>query len=497
MRYDDRLKTVLDASVEGARDRAVRWRQIAELLARGAAAGDEDLLAEALEAVRSELPAIDEKVRMATARAIAPQQLPVALVALFASDRLSVAAPVLAGARLTAVEWGDVLADASSECRSFIRSLRSEESGDPASAPSASTATESNPIPSIGEVVARIERVRQHRSEPPASEAADDMASPLFRWESDESGEIAWVEGAPRGPLIGRSIAKSRPGEGVDRRVEQAFAERMAFSDAVLDLAEGTPVAGRWKISGSPAFDRATGRFAGYRGIAERESSPASPALPPADPDSLRELAHEIKTPLNAIVGFAEIISGQYLGPADHRYRERAAEIVAQADLLLAAVDDLDFAAKLQSAGGGAPQPTELARLLESLSGPLSEVARSRGATLDRSPVEPGDAVAVDARLAERLVLRVATAVLQRAEAGESLRLGTFSRGEARGIEIGLPRAIAGGGEDRIFGPPGGLEPQTAMLRLARGLARISNSQLTLSNSAIAISFPVAAWRHD
>jgi signal transduction histidine kinase len=63
------------------------------------------------------------------------------------------------------------------------------------------------------------------------------------------------------------------------------------------------------------------------------------------DPDSLRELVHEIKTPLNAIMGFAEIIEGQYLGPADRGYRERAAEIWRQARLLLTAIDDLDFAA--------------------------------------------------------------------------------------------------------------------------------------------------------
>ena len=34
------------------------------------------------------------------------------------------------------------------------------------------------------------------------------MPSPLFRWECGPSGEIAWVEGAPRGPLIGRSLAQ-------------------------------------------------------------------------------------------------------------------------------------------------------------------------------------------------------------------------------------------------------------------------------------------------
>jgi signal transduction histidine kinase len=55
------------------------------------------------------------------------------------------------------------------------------------------------------------------------------------------------------------------------------------------------------------------------------------------DAEALRETIHEIKTPLNAIIGFAEIIDGQYLGPAHRNYRQRAAEIVAQARMLLAA----------------------------------------------------------------------------------------------------------------------------------------------------------------
>ena len=103
-----------------------------------------------------------------------------------------------------------------------------------------------------------------------------------------------------------------------------------------------------------PAFEPTDGRFAGYRGIALRESGGSyDPARDGhsllSDPNSLRELVHEIKTPLNAIIGFAEIIDSQLLGPADRNYRTRAAEIVAQAKLLLSAIDDLDFAAKLQA----------------------------------------------------------------------------------------------------------------------------------------------------
>ena len=98
-----------------------------------------------------------------------------------------------------------------------------------------------------------------------------------------------------------------------------------------------------------------------------------------SDPDSLRELVHEIKTPLNAIMGFAEIIEGQYLGPADRGYRERAAEIGRQARLLLTAIDDLDFAAKVHSAKGAARERVDLGALVDRAAAELRDIAAKRG----------------------------------------------------------------------------------------------------------------------
>ena len=95
------------------------------------------------------------------------------------------------------------------------------------------------------------------------------------------------------------------------------------------------------------------------------------------DPDSLRELVHEIKTPLNAIIGFAEIIEGQYLGPADRGYRDRAAEIVRQARLLLAAIDDLDFAAKVHSTLGRTRERVDLGALIMRAADELRGIAPS------------------------------------------------------------------------------------------------------------------------
>lgn len=186
----------------------------------------------------------------------------------------------------------------------------------PQPAPQQLAAEGDSAIPSISEVVARIERLRQsreHEPDQPLPEPAQPHQPPepsepseppeparLFRWECDESGEIAWVEGAPRGALIGRSIARGDEDGELDVRIERAFSLRMPFRDADFELAEGSSVGGSWKISGMPAFEPSSGRFAGYRGIAERERAEATeeaPMFPVRDPDSLRELAHEIQDP--------------------------------------------------------------------------------------------------------------------------------------------------------------------------------------------------------
>ena len=121
--------------------------------------------------------------------------------------------------------------------------------------------------------------------------------------------------------------------------------------------------------------------------------------FPVRDPDSLRELAHEIKTPLNTIIGFAEIISGQYLGPADRPYRDRAQDIVAQARLLLTAIDDLDFAARLRSQRGAAAS-TSLALVVQRVAEEFeTEAEASFG--ISGSPATP-----LDAAMSERLVAR-------------------------------------------------------------------------------------------
>lgn len=515
MRFDDRLLTVLSQPAEDRHDAAVRWRQLVDLVARAGSSGSSSVVADALDAIRREGKRVEETTRAAAARAVAALPLPLGLLEYFATDALSVSAPILAAATLDPHQWQVVHSAADEETRRFIETLHPEiaephleSTAAPSSLVRAEAMRPTEPQlapyapPSLHEVVERIERRRRLRAEQasPADSAAYPHEIPaLFRWECGPGGEIAWVEGAPRGALIGRSIAKSQDGERVDEQVARAFAVRAPFRDADLKVAGGGLLAGEWKISGIPAFESSDGRFAGYRGVALREvparaAAPHADGVPDvlADPDSLRELVHEIKTPLNAIIGFAEIIEGQYLGPADRGYRDRASEIVRQARLLLAAIDDLDFAAKVHPAPGGASERVDLGALISRAEGELRDIASRSGVETDVIRPRGEVAAAIEPELADRLLLRLFVTVTEYAGRGERLTLSAEAAVDGPRISISRPAALRGLSDDEMFDPTLGREGTRGgfSLRLARGLVRIAGGNLTTSRDAFALVFP-------
>jgi len=568
VRFDDRLFTVLNQPARDRHDRAVRWRQLVDLVARAGPNATSPAVTRALQSIRSESGGVEERLRAAAARAVASLPLPLALLECFAGDKLAVSAPVLAAATLQPAQWRSLLAGADTETRRFVETLHPElvvtpepdptdqliearaeprskreprrgatievepEPEVPDNAPEPANEIihepkgaivrerkpETEPVMagsdepsssgrSLSEVVARIERRRRSRdvqSFPPEEQSADAPppgAPALFRWECQPSGEIAWVDGAPRGALIGRTIARAEDESGgrIDREVARAFAMRAPFRDAGLMVPGDGVVSGEWKISGVPAFDPADGRFAGYRGIAMRDVPPAAaaPSGGPdllADPDSLRELVHEIKTPLNAIIGFAEIIEGQFLGPADRRYRERAADIVAQARLLLGAIDDLDFAAQLHASTAAGERRSDLGHQVEALAASLREIAAARRVELDIA--RPGQPLTcrVEPELLDRLLYRLCSTIIEHAGRGERLRLAVDKSGSSGRFSITRPRALQSATDHQLFDATSGGEGSDLRigftLRLVRGLARIAGGDLVTSGAGITLTLP-------
>lgn len=98
----------------------------------------------------------------------------------------------------------------------------------------------------------------------------------------------------------------------------------------------------------APAADRTPG--AGSASPAGEQAKPA------AKRSYLQKMAHELKTPLSAIVAASEIMRDEQLGPiGDDRYRRYAADIHDSAKLVLAIVDRM----MAQRGRDASPQPLE------------------------------------------------------------------------------------------------------------------------------------------
>jgi hypothetical protein len=536
MRFDDMIATVLALAADRPDRQAARWRQLVDLLAQRrpetAAAGANEAAAYAW--LRTARGAIDPEVRRQSARSLAGRAIDPGLLAFFAEDAPAVAAPLIGGARLETEAWLALLPRLGPAARSLLRNredlapevktalaafgpsdFRIEGAvADLAAAPQ--TGGESQ----IRELVDRIEAYRQRREARVQTPLPAEGSAQGFRWETGTDGVLLWVEGAPRGPLVGQSIAwiAGRGLHGVDGQAAGGFEKRSPFRDARFTVAGEGPASGDWRISGIPFFDSASGAFQGYRGTARRPrpdeiARTAAEDAPPGvfgtqfPADSLRQLIHELRTPLNAIIGFSEMIEGQYMGPAAMPYRSRAATIMEQARSLLTAVDDLDTAARIESRrleleDGAADAVALLVRLHDS----YERVAAQRGAAITMRIAEGLPRARVEPGAAERMFGRLLAGTIGLAGEGETIALSLTLADEAGRpvlrLAIGRPQAIAGLGErdllDPGYSPDGDWPGAPALglgfaLRLVRNLADAVGGTLDIARDGFILSIPAEA----
>ncbi len=352
----------------------------------------------------------------------------------------------------------------------------------------------------IADVVARIDAFYTLQQER-AAHAPLPARVDGFRFETDEQGVIRWVEGVSRAPLIGLSLELNASSDAsrADGVAAGALRQRAMFSDARLMVVGESDAAGEWRISAAPAFDRATGRFSGYRGTARRprrDDSAAPSTPPPASPaaDSLRQLMHELRTPTNAIAGFAEMIEREMLGDAPPVYRERAGTIRMHARALLAAIDDLDIAARIEASaltlGSG---EVTLRPLLARIADDLAALAELRGAWISLPIDDP--VVRGDGRAIERMMSRLLATLLSAARDGERVGIQVHATGGLIAIAFDRPDALTAVDGDALFNLDD--EDQDAALlgtgfalRLVRNIARELGGSLTVTDAAITIELP-------
>lgn len=536
MRIDDRLETALRQPDERGAPISAKWQQLIDLLAQNPRQFEATAVAEGLRQARLLSPQVDLPVREACVKALRGRIRSAPLVLLLAGDAPQIASAAIEGADLQDAEWADIVPDLPARARAALRGksdigpetrralvlyssadfVLSGETAADTSTHQPQNADLHDAGAHIREILERIERLQQSRESDDAPmlplEGGDFKAFPdhisEIRFETDENGTVTWVEGAPRGSIVGVDIAEPAFGDGPgpDAYGAAAFRQRMPLENARMRLCGAAMVAGDWRINAAPFFDAASGRFSGYRGILRRPTLVESARIETGDNaatgEQLQQLVHELRTPLGAIIGFAEIIEQQLFGPVTEDYRILARNILNDAQRLLSGFDDLAIAAKIESGHFvTTPGNTDCSWLADRMAERLRGLSDHLGVVLHITHAHPVRPLAIDSELAERIFSRLLSAVIIGCDRGEELGGRFRTEPGAQPVDrfiLSLPRRLRVLDELELFGTGAphdnaDVAPLLGLgfsLRLVRNLARNAGGDLRFYNEALILSLP-------
>lgn len=158
--------------------------------------------------------------------------------------------------------------------------------------------------------------------------------------------------------------------------------------------------------------------------LAESASEAQADSATPAEMEQLKSafsgtMGHEIRTPLTALIGFAEILADEIDHPSDLDRADLARRIQANGQRLLWTLDSILNLARVE-AGTLELQatPFEVIREVEALVEGFAPVAREQGATLRVEAEGPAIYAALDRTAFERVVGNVLAAALRDQEGG-------------------------------------------------------------------------------
>lgn len=330
----------------------------------------------------------------------------------------------------------------------------------------------------IGAIVRRIEafrRTRQGEERPEPGQtrlpfAEDSAAEPTVIAVDiaiDAGGTIIAAEGVDPALLVGHApfaVAGPTAAAWVDAATREAFRARAPIVAGALSLDGAARVAGDWRIDAVPQFGADGGQFTGYRArlrrpparAAEHAAQAEAPAPGHGGADALQQLLHELRTPINAIQGFAELIQQQLLGPTPHQYRSLAASIAADAARMLAGFEDVERLVRLES-GQAVIEPghADLAAIMTRLVAQLEPLIAPREIRLRWTAPTGPLPIAIAPAEAERMLWRLLSTLIGAAAPGERLTLALTcgDHGHAARLSMTLPQALALRDDDALYRP--------------------------------------------
>lgn len=230
------------------------------------------------------------------------------------------------------------------------------------------------------------------------------------------------------------------------------------------------------------------------------ERAPLVPPVTDSEADRIRQMLHELRTPVNAIQGFAEAAQQQLFGPTPHDYRALAAGIAATPREFFRLLKSLSgWPGSISGAMELDKGETDLAAVVEVTVGQLSAHTASRGS---------GFALKVEAETLPVALDRLGSGADRLAPARHArgnqctrrvLKLKLRSRGGLARVDLTLPAALASKDDDALFQAAAGTVPQVISAgvfgvwfasRLARAEARAAGGLLVRKDAKLRLTLP-------
>jgi signal transduction histidine kinase len=264
------------------------------------------------------------------------------------------------------------------------------------------------------------------------------------------------------------------------------------------ELAGPDTIAGRWHVDATPAFDLTSGHYLGHRGRMRRLATAAP--VPPTDApgERMRQVLHELRTPVNAIQGFAEIIQQQLFGPAPHEYRALAGAVAVDAARLMAGFDELDRLARLETQVLTLePGTSDLREIAAQLLRRLESVLRQRSARMLLNASGTDFVVGIADADTQGLMWRLLATLAGMLAPGETLELDLASNGAAVTLSAELPAALREDSDLFAAGAPAqpravsaGMFGSGFAFRLARAEASAAGGSLVRRDDSVILTLP-------
>ncbi len=357
----------------------------------------------------------------------------------------------------------------------------------------------------------RIEAFREAKRDGPKDprlplgdgiEAEDDAGIEAFAFAMDSTGRIDWADDRVAPLVVG--IRPGLPGPislaSLDPAAMRLLEKRQILRGAPVTITAASAISGEWLLDATPQFSSEGGNYTGHVGRMRRPvHAPADVEQGDSEADRMRQVLHELRTPVNAIQGFAEIIQQQIFGPAPNEYRAHAAAIAVDAAKLLAGFDEVDRLSKLQSGAMEMEKGTaDMREVVQETLSRLDGVLRTRNSGFRLVVKGDGFATGIDRTELLGTSWRIFASLAASLAPSEVLKVKLSSDGETITMRCRLPAALADNPD--IFSAPvpeqrpamsAGMFGSGFSLQLARAEIRAAAGEFTVDKGRVVVNLPV------